>query len=168
MFRVTETFMDIVRAAAYYLPRILLFNISNFALWPRSFSLFITYLLSYNYYSDLWHSTRSLDRVRSERAPSFSFQSWESSWPGIRSAPRMDLGHSAGSDLLNRPRAGTTHTPAARAPKRKKKFFQPANRPGRVSGHKPASQPVISVRLDGCNWIFQVCSIGLAMAARDR
>lgn len=27
MFRVTETFMDVVRAAAYYLPRILLFNI---------------------------------------------------------------------------------------------------------------------------------------------
>lgn len=26
MFRVTETFMDVVRAAAYYLPRILLFN----------------------------------------------------------------------------------------------------------------------------------------------
>jgi len=32
MFRVTETFMDVVRAAAYYLPWILLFNISNFAL----------------------------------------------------------------------------------------------------------------------------------------
>lgn len=42
----------------------------------------------------------------------------------------MDLGHSAGSDLLNRPRAGTAHTPAARAPKseKKKKNFQSANR----------------------------------------
>jgi len=69
----------------------------------------------------------------------------------IRSAPRMDLGHSAGSDPLNRPRVGTAHTPALRAPKRKTFSSQPT----RVGGER--ARPACNLRptLDGCNWIFR-------------
>jgi len=53
--------------------------------------------------------------------------------------PRMDLGHSAGSDLLNRPRAGPAHTPAARAPKRKNFSSQLTGQAELAGASQPAS-----------------------------
>lgn len=113
----------------YYLTRLIL---------PRDLALFLSFPLSPSLLILRFVTpTRSSGHVRSVRALSFGFQSRESSWR-IRSASRMDLGHSVGSDLLNWPRAGTAHTPAAHAPKSKKNFFQPANRPGRVSARQSA------------------------------
>lgn len=90
---------------------------------------------------------RSSGHVRSARAAFVSRASEReriASWPGIRSAPRMDLGHSAGSGPLNRPRAARTHLPAAL---QKEENFSSRSERARV-------QPVISARW-GCNWIFR-------------
>lgn len=146
VLRVTVTFMDVVRAAAYYLPWILLFNTSNFAPWPRSFSPFPACLFSYSILRFVT-PTRSSGHVRSVRALSFGFQR-ESSWLGIRSASRTDLGHSAGSDLLNRPRADTAHTPAARAPKRKKKIFS-----SQLTGRAESARSQSACNLHPTRWV---------------
>lgn len=141
----------------YYLTRLILrCDLALFLSLPR-----LPFLLILRFVTP----TRSSGHVRSARALSYSVFEAEN-----------HLGRAFGQLLewISATRPGqifwTGLAPAhtcGPCSKKKKNYFQPANRPGRVSARQP-SQPVISIRLDGCNWIFRVCSIGLAMAARDR